>query len=143
MCEVAAAHGGTIIDDIVPGHTGKGADFRLAEMKVGDYPGIYHMVEIPPEDWHLLPPVPPGKDSVNLDLEAEDRLQKAGYIIGKMQRVIFHEPGIKETNWSATADRHWRRRGGPSLGVSALLQGWSAIDQLAGPHQRRHAAGDG
>ena len=55
MCESAAAHGGTIIDDIVPGHTGKGPDFRLAEMKVGDYPGIYHMVEIPPEDWHLLP----------------------------------------------------------------------------------------
>jgi trehalose synthase len=115
MCEVAAAHGGTIIDDIVPGHTGKGADFRLAEMKVGDYPGIYHMVEIPREDWHLLPPVPPGKDSINLDLEAEDRLQKAGYIIGKMQRVIFHEPGIKDTNWSATGtvtgvdgvDRRW------------------------------------
>ena len=41
------AHGGIVIDDIVPGHTGKGADFRLAEMKVGDYPGIYHMVEIP------------------------------------------------------------------------------------------------
>jgi hypothetical protein len=38
-----------------PGHTGKGADFRLAEMKVGDYPGIYHMVEIPKEDWGLLP----------------------------------------------------------------------------------------
>ena len=61
MCKVAAAHGATIIDDIVPGHTGKGADFRLAEMKVGDYPGIYHMVEIPPEDWHLLPPVPPER----------------------------------------------------------------------------------
>jgi trehalose synthase len=115
MCKVAAAHGGTIIDDIVPGHTGKGADFRLAEMRVGDYPSIYQMVEIPPEDWHLLPPVPPGKDSVNLDLEAEDRLEKAGYILGRMQRVIFHDPGIKETNWSATAtvtgvdglDRRW------------------------------------
>ena len=43
-------------------------------MKVGDYPGIYHMVEIPPEDWQLLPGVPPGKDSVNLDREVEDRL---------------------------------------------------------------------
>ena len=32
MCQVAADHGGTVIDDIVPGHTGKGADFRLAEM---------------------------------------------------------------------------------------------------------------
>jgi trehalose synthase len=103
LCEVAAAHDGIVIDDIVPGHTGKGPDFRLAEMKVGDYPGIYHMVEIPPEDWHLLPEVPPGKDSVNLDGEAEDRLQRAGYIVGRLQRVIFQDPGIKDTNWSATA----------------------------------------
>src|SRR3954452_4837941 len=55
LCEVPALHGAVVIDDIVPGHTGKGADFRLAEMKVDDYPGIYHMVEIPPHDWHLLP----------------------------------------------------------------------------------------
>ena len=103
LCEVAALHGGIVIDDIVPGHTGKGPDFRLAEMKVGDYPGIYHMVEIPPGDWHLLPEVPPGKDSVNLDREAEDRLQRAGYIVGRLQRVIFQDPGIKDTNWSATA----------------------------------------
>jgi trehalose synthase len=103
LCEVAALHGGIVIDDIVPGHTGKGPDFRLAEMKVGDYPGIYHMVEIPPQDWHLLPEVPPGKDSVNLDREAEDRLQRAGYIVGRLQRVIFQDPGIKDTNWSATA----------------------------------------
>ena len=103
LCEVAAAYGGIVIDDIVPGHTGKGPDFRLAEMKVGDYPGIYHMVEIPREDWQLLPGVPPGKDSVNLDAEAEDRLQRAGYIVGRLQRVIFQDPGIKDTNWSATA----------------------------------------
>ena len=103
LCEVAAAHGGIVIDDIVPGHTGKGADFRLAEMKVGDYPGIYHMVEIPREDWRLLPAVPAGKDSVNLDAEAEERLERAGYIVGRLQRVIFQDPGIKDTNWSATA----------------------------------------
>ena len=100
---MAAAHGGVIIDDLVPGHTGKGADFRLAEMNVGDYPGIYHMVEIPPEDWHLLPAVPAGRDSVNLDSQAEDRLERAGHIVGRLQRVIFHDPGIKDTNWSATA----------------------------------------
>jgi trehalose synthase len=44
MCGTANWYGGTVIDDIVPGHTGKGADFRLAEMKYADYPGIYHMV---------------------------------------------------------------------------------------------------
>ena len=115
LCEVAAAHGGIVIDDIVPGHTGKGADFRLAEMKVGDYPGIYHMVEIPPEDWGLLPEVSPGRDSVNLDSEAEDRLQLAGHIVGRLQRVIFHDPGIKDTNWSATA---------PVTGLDGVERRW-------------------
>jgi trehalose synthase len=115
LCEVAAAHGGIVIDDIVPGHTGKGPDFRLAEMNVGDYPGIYHMVEIPHEDWHLLPPVPSGKDSVNLDSEAEDRLQRAGYIVGRLQRVIFQDPGIKDTNWSATA---------PVTGLDGVERRW-------------------
>lgn len=102
MCEVAADHGGTVIDDIVPGHTGKGADFRLAEMNFRDYPGIYHMIDIPEEDWHLLPDVPEGQDSANLSPESEQALQEAGYIIGRLQRVIFYEPGVKETNWSAT-----------------------------------------
>ena len=115
MTEVAAGHLGMVIDDIVPGHTGKGADFRLAEMKVGDYPGIYHMVEIDPKDWHLLPKVPPGGDSVNLDVEAEDQLTKAGYIIGRLQRVIFYEPGVKDTNWSATA---------PVLGPDGVERRW-------------------
>ena len=110
-------------------------------MKVGDYPGIYHMVEIPEQDWHLLPKVPRGKDSVNLDYEAEDLLEKSGYIIGRLQRVIFHDPGIKDTNWSAT-----RPVVGPdgvekTVGVPALLQGGTALDQLAGSDLRRDAPG--
>src|SRR6476469_5353094 len=102
MCGMATWYGGTIIDDVVPGHTGKGADFRLAEMKYADYPGIYHMVEIEPEDWNLLPDVPTGRDSVNIDTSTEDWLAKAGYIIGRLQRVIFYAEGVKETNWSVT-----------------------------------------
>ena len=143
MCEVAAAHGGTIIDDIVPGHTGKGADFRLAEMKVGDYPGIYQMVEIPPEDWHLLPSVPAGRDSVNLDHAAENRLQEAGYIIGRMQRVLFARARHQGHELECHRHRHRGGRGRPALGLPALLQGRAALHQLAGPHGCRHAAGDG
>ncbi|WP_420175069.1 maltose alpha-D-glucosyltransferase [Luteococcus sp. OSA5] len=104
MCENAARHHGTIIDDIIPGHTGKGADFRLAELNYHDYPGIYHMIDIPEEAWHLLPEVPPGKDAVNLDAASEHALSEAGYIIGELQRVIFYEPGVKETNWSVTPE---------------------------------------
>lgn len=102
MTQTAARHKATIIDDIVPGHTGKGADFRLAEMAIGDYPGIYHMVEIERVDWDILPHVPRGKDSINLTAEVEKVLKQRGYIIGKLQRVIFYEPGVKETNWSVT-----------------------------------------
>lgn len=102
MCETAARHNGMVIDDVVPGHTGKGADFRLAELNYKDYPGIYHMVDIPESAWHLLPEVPAGSDSINLTPEAEEALAGEGYIIGALQRVIFYEPGVKETNWSCT-----------------------------------------
>lgn len=115
LCDVADAHGGSVIDDIVPGHTGKGADFRLAEMGFKDYPGIYHMVEIPAEDWHLLPEVPDGVDAVNLDAATEQELADRGYIIGALQRVIFYTPGVKETNWSATA---------PAVGTDGISRRW-------------------
>ncbi|MCC6270996.1 MAG: maltose alpha-D-glucosyltransferase [Microbacteriaceae bacterium] len=115
MCDVAEHHGGSVIDDIVPGHTGKGADFRLAEMAYKNYPGIYHMVEIPEEDWTLLPDVVEGRDAVNLDAATEAKLSQRGYIIGELQRVIFYTPGVKETNWSATA---------PVLGVDGRTRRW-------------------
>ncbi len=115
MCATAAWYGGTIIDDIVPGHTGKGADFRLAEMKYADYPGIYHMVEIDPRDWHELPDVPAGADSINIDAATEEWLDKAGYIIGRLQRVIFYAEGVKETNWSVTR---------PVTGVDGVERRW-------------------
>ncbi len=115
MCATATWYGGTIIDDIVPGHTGKGSDFRLAEMKYADYPGIYHMVEIDPRDWHELPEVPAGADSVNIDAVTEEWLDKAGYIIGRLQRVIFYAEGVKVTNWSVTR---------PVTGVDGVARRW-------------------
>ncbi len=115
MSLVASKHNGIIIDDIIPGHTGKGFDFLLAEIKYKDYPGIYHMVEIDPTDWHYLPDVPKNKDSVNLNQQTEHQLKQKGYIIGKLQRVIFYEPGIKETNWSVTK---------PIKGVDGVTRRW-------------------
>jgi trehalose synthase len=84
-------------------------------MGYADYPGIYHMVAIDPADWALLPEVPAGADSVNLDADAEALLANAGYIIGELQRVIFFEPGVKETNWSVTR---------PVLGVDGIERRW-------------------
>jgi maltose alpha-D-glucosyltransferase/alpha-amylase len=73
------------------------------------------MIDIPESDWHLLPDVPEGEDAVNIDAATERALQKAGYIIGELQRVIFYEPGVKETNWSATA---------PVLDTTGQLRRW-------------------
>ncbi|BFN26127.1 hypothetical protein PSCT_00097 [Pseudomonas sp. SCT] len=128
LSRVAAAHNAIVIDDIVPAHTGKGADFRLAEMAYGDYPGLYHMVEIREEDWELLPDVPPERDAVNLEPPVVDRLKEKHYIVGQLQRVIFFEPGIKDTDWSVTGEvtgvdgkvrrwvyLHYFKEGQPSL----------------------------
>ena len=60
LSAAAARHRAIVIDDIIPGHTGKGADFRLAEMAYADYPGLYHMVAIAPAHWEYLPDVPEG-----------------------------------------------------------------------------------
>lgn len=115
LSRVAAAHNAVTIDDSIPAHTGKGADFRLAEMAYGDYPGIYHMVEIQEADWPLLPEVPEGRDAVNLPPETVDALRDRHYLVGQLQRVIFFEPGVKETDWSATA---------PVRGVDGKLRRW-------------------
>jgi trehalose synthase len=102
---VRTAHdvaGAIVVGDIIPGHSGKGADFRLAELGYKDYPGLYHMVEIPQADWSLLPRVPSGSDSVNLSPDAVDRLHAKGYIVGQLPRTIFYQKGVKDTDWSAT-----------------------------------------
>lgn len=123
LAGVAAAYGGIVIDDIIPGHTGKGADFRLAEMNCGEYPGIYHLVEIDREDWEILPEVPRGQDSVNINVETEEALKKRRYIIGRLPRVIFYEPGVKETNWSVTR---------PVKGVDGVTRRWVYLHYFKG-----------
>jgi trehalose synthase len=128
MVQRAGARGIMIIGDLVPGHTGKGPDFRLAERNVADFPGLYSMVEIKPRDWSLLPPVPKGEDSVNLSPAIVQTLKDRGYIVGPLDTLVFGRPGIKESNWSATdvirgvdgKDRRWVylhifKQGQPSL----------------------------
>ncbi|RKF12625.1 maltose alpha-D-glucosyltransferase [Roseovarius spongiae] len=111
----AAAHNAVAIDDVIPSHTGKGPDFHLACMRHGDYPGLYHMIEIAPDDWEMLPDVPEGRQSVNLPPATVDLLAEREYITGQLHRVIFFEPGVKETDWSATA---------PIKGVDGETRRW-------------------
>ncbi|MFL6601875.1 MAG: maltose alpha-D-glucosyltransferase [Steroidobacteraceae bacterium] len=98
----ARAHQALVIGDVIPGHTGKGADFQLAERAYTDYPGLYHMVRIEPSDWGLLPPVPAGHDAVNLSPAVVNALQAKGYIVGMLSSKILYKPGVKDSDWSAT-----------------------------------------
>lgn len=91
-----------LIGDLVPAHTGKGPDFRLAERHYQNYKGLYTMVQIPEEDWWLLGDVPDGADSVNLSTETVQVLRDKGYIPGELEVTPFHYPGVKDTDWSAT-----------------------------------------
>ena len=102
MVRRAGNNGAVVIGDIIPGHSGKGADFRLAERGYRDYPALYHMVEIQPTDWNVLPAVPAGKDSINLKPAVVDQLKARGYIVGQLPRTIFYEKNVKESDWSAT-----------------------------------------
>ena len=102
LVATAHRHGAIVIGDIVPGHTGKGADWLLAERAYKDYPGLYSMVAIPSSDWGMLPPVPHGQDAVNLDPATVDALAAKGYIVGQLHSGIFYAPGVKVTDWSAT-----------------------------------------
>ena len=115
VSRTAAAFNAVVIDDVIPSHTGKGPDFRLAEMAHSNFPGLYHMVEIAEADWGMLPDVPTGQDAINLAPDTVDWLKDHGYIIGQLQRVIFFEPGVKETDWSATS---------PITGVDGISRRW-------------------
>ncbi|MCX6674372.1 MAG: maltose alpha-D-glucosyltransferase [Methanothrix sp.] len=115
MVKIAKENESVIIDDLIPGHTGKGADFLLATLKFKDYPGMYHMVEISKNDWDLLPEVRNGEESINLPKDVVEKLKNKGYIVGELQRVIFQENGVKESNWDATK---------PVLGIDGMERRW-------------------
>jgi trehalose synthase len=102
MTKTAKDAGIVVIGDLIPAHTGKGADFRLAERAYKNYAGLYTMVEIREADWGLLGTVPEGEDCVNLPPETVQILEDKGYIPGPLELIVFHDPGIKDSNWSAT-----------------------------------------
>ncbi|MBN2479371.1 MAG: hypothetical protein JXA94_04005, partial [Parachlamydiales bacterium] len=104
MANTIHSYKAILIGDLIPGHTGLGSDFILALKKYKDYPGIYNMVEIDQQDWNILPKVKSNELSVNLNFNVVDKLKEKGYIVGRLQRVIFAEPGIKVSNWDVTRE---------------------------------------
>lgn len=115
MVRTAAKHGGKIAGDLVPLHTGMGADFQLAQRAYKDYPGMYTMVEIRREDWRLLPDVEGPWKAVVVSKEAAESLHRKGYLPGLINSNDATEKARELSGWSAT---------GEVLGVDDKVRRW-------------------
>lgn len=115
MVRTAAAHHGRIAGDLVPLHTGKGADFQLALRAYRDYPGMYVMVEIEQADWGLLPPVDDPEQTALVSPEVAARLMHRGYIPGSINSCDADPDVRRSSGWSAT---------GSILGVDGKTRRW-------------------
>lgn len=104
MVRVARRHGGRIAGDIVPLHTGKGADFRLAERGYRNYSRMYVMVEIEERDWGLLPPADNVWRSVPISRETARKLMEKGYLPGLIRSNDATADALELSGWDATAE---------------------------------------
>lgn len=83
-----------LIGDAIGNATGLSPDFCLALKNVGEYPGLYHLVEIEKRDWQSLPNVP--KLFANIPWLTLQELHKKGYVPEQFA------PYVKESSWNAT-----------------------------------------
>ncbi|HQE28984.1 MAG TPA: maltose alpha-D-glucosyltransferase [Phycisphaerae bacterium] len=115
MVAVAARTGGLIAGDLVPLHTGRGADFLLALRAYKNYVGMYTMVEIDEKDWPLLPPVDSAWATALIDNATATELMQRGYIPGRIQSADADPQVRGSSGWSAT---------GEILGVDGRIRRW-------------------
>ena len=86
-----------LICDALGNATGLGADFLLALKNCGEYPGLYHLVEIEKRDWKLLPTISPTHFAANIPWLSVQELHKKGYVSEQFA------PYVKTSAWNATA----------------------------------------
>ncbi|HEX2583040.1 MAG TPA: hypothetical protein VHL30_02880 [Chlamydiales bacterium] len=84
------------IGSVVGGATGNGIDFALALKNIGSYPGLYSLIEIPEEDWELLPEVKRNSIAANIPWLTLQKLTDKGYV------PQCSDPYVKKSDWNAT-----------------------------------------
>src|SRR5262249_52099103 len=105
LARTAGERGGMIAGDLVPLHTGTGADFRLAALAFKDYPGLYTMVEVRREDWPLLPKVDGPWALAHVPRPAAEELTRKGYLPGLINSNDAAPQAKSWSGWSATGVR--------------------------------------
>jgi trehalose synthase len=104
LSNTARAHGSIVAADIVPLHTGLGPDFRLAEMNYRQYPGAYNIIEIPQDQWNLLPAV---NDQWGFTIIMNDQvtpLIERGLLPGRFRVLLDAPDAANWSGWAATAE---------------------------------------
>jgi maltose alpha-D-glucosyltransferase/alpha-amylase len=104
MVAVAAEYEAVIAGDLVPLHTGLGADFHLATRNFRDYPGMYSMVQIDEKDWSLLPEVKGAWDVAHVSKDSAAQLTRKGYLPGLINSNDAAPQGKEWSGWSATGE---------------------------------------
>lgn len=104
LVQVAADHQGLIAADLVPLHTGMGADFRLALMGYQDYPGMYTMIEIRKEDRPLLPSADGPWTCVPVSKDVAERLTNKGYLPGLINNNDAVSNARQLSGWAASGE---------------------------------------
>jgi maltose alpha-D-glucosyltransferase/alpha-amylase len=104
MVAAAAKAGGLIAGDLVPLHTGKGADFLLALRAHGEYLGLYVMVEIRRNHWSLLPPAQDEWQTALVSNDVADELTRLGYLPGRIEPADADPAVRRSSGWSATGE---------------------------------------
>lgn len=87
----------SLIGEIVGNATAPSTDFKQALQNAGDYPDLYHLIEIDPQDWKLLPSAPAPDGISNVPWLTLQELHKKGYV------PEHFAPYIKESDWNVTA----------------------------------------
>jgi maltose alpha-D-glucosyltransferase/alpha-amylase len=104
MVAVASKRDGTLAGDLVPLHTGTGADFHLALRAYKDYPGMYTMAEVAREDWGLLPQARGPWEVALLPKPAAEELARKGYIPGPINSNDAAKEARTWSGWSASGE---------------------------------------
>jgi hypothetical protein len=87
----------SLIGEAIGNSTGMSPDFYLALKNVGDYPALYHLIEIQQHDWKLLPKISSTTPFVNVPWLTLQELHKKGYVPEEFS------PFTKTSSWNTTA----------------------------------------
>jgi len=85
-----------LIGDSIGSSTGVCPDFFLALKNYGEYPGLYHLIEVDQRDWTLLPKVNPSELAANIPWLSLQNLHKKGYVPEQFS------PYVKQSSWNAS-----------------------------------------